>query len=113
MHLALFTKSVKTAIIYIVIDILYQLNIIYQKGERNMKTVIISAHECKGTYEGKPYENGRLVLAHFDQGAVKYPAYISVAKTTTAVVEQLQGKTPLEGILTYDAFKRVTAVDFS
>lgn len=71
-----------------------------------MKTFIVSAHECRGVYDGKPYSNGRLVIAHFDEKS-RYPAYITVAKTSDELVKTLQGKTPLEAKLTYDAFKRV------
>lgn len=75
-----------------------------------MKTFIVSAHECKGTYDGKPYSNGRLVIAHFDEKS-SYPAFITVAKTSDELARTLQGKTPLQVKLTYDAFRRVTGVE--
>lgn len=76
-----------------------------------MRTFVVSAHECKGIYEGKPYSNGRLVIAHFEQGGVKYPAYITVSKTSEKIARELQGKTPLEVKLSYDAFRRVTGFE--
>lgn len=73
-----------------------------------MKTVVLSAHTCKGTYQGKPYTNGRLVIAHFDLGEQSCPAYITVQKTTVEIAEQMKkNPLPAEMVLTYDAFKHV------
>lgn len=76
-----------------------------------MKTIILSAHECRGTYQGKPYATGCLVVAHFDSKESQFPAYITTQKTSVALVKTLKDKTPFEATLSYDVFKRVTGVN--
>lgn len=77
-----------------------------------MKTIILSAYRCEGEYQGKPYSAGRLVIANFE-GDRRYPCFISVAKTTAKIVDEIQEKLPSEAILSYDAFRRVTSIQFA
>lgn len=71
-----------------------------------MKT-IVDAFVCKGVFEGKPYENGRLVIAEYDSVKDTTPKFIYIAKSDAATAAELKKHTPCQATLYYDQFKKV------
>lgn len=70
------------------------------------KTRITQVHICEGLYDGKPYKNGRLVVASFDDGKIS-PAWVKVEKTTADIATELRQKIPCDVQLFYDNYKNV------
>lgn len=71
-----------------------------------MKT-IVDAFVCRGTYEGKPYENGRLVIAEYENVKDPVPKYIYIAKSDAHTAAELKKHTPCQATLYYDQFRKV------
>lgn len=71
-----------------------------------MKT-IVDAFVCRGTFEGKPYENGRLVIAEYETVKDPVPKFVYIAKCNTDTAIELKKHTPCQATLYYDRFKKV------
>lgn len=69
--------------------------------------IIVNAFVCEGEYEGKPYRNGRLVQVHYNKDTDKTPAWVSVAKASAEIAEEMRPITPLSATLYYDKYKNV------
>lgn len=70
------------------------------------KTRITQVHTCAGVYDGKPYKNGRLVVASYEDGNI-LPAWIKVERTSAEIAAELATKVPADVTLFYDNFKNV------
>lgn len=74
------------------------------------RTEIVSAHVIAGTFEGKPYQSGRLVIANYPDGAT-LPSYISVSKCTAQLATDLVTKCPVKNAVVYfDKYTNIIGV---
>lgn len=69
--------------------------------------IVTDGFVCKGTYKGKNYENGRLVVAEFENEKSEFPMFIKVEKCTAELARELKKKCPCTPVFYYDRYGKI------